>query len=247
MSAAARQALLEHLRYLHELGIDAVRLPAAPAGRAPAAAPGSLPSHREEPGEGHGPLGAGADALAAVRQELGDCTRCRLSAGRTQIVFGVGDPQADLLFVGEGPGQEEDRQGEPFVGRAGQLLDKMIASIGLRRDQVYIANIVKCRPPQNRNPQPDEIAACSPFLMGQIEAIRPRVIVALGKFAASTLLGEEIAITRARGRVRAWQGIPLMPTFHPAYLLRQYTRENRQAVYDDLLAVRDLLQKSGPA
>jgi DNA polymerase len=228
--------LLEHLRFLHELGVEAVRLPAPVTAVAPATSATASAATT-----------SATDELAGVRAELGDCTRCRLSAGRTQIVFGVGNPHADLVFVGEAPGQEEDRQGEPFVGRAGQLLDKMIGSIGLSREAVYIANIVKCRPPDNRNPQADEIAACSPFLIGQIEAIRPRVIVALGKFAASTLLGEEVAITRARGRLRAWRGIPLMPTFHPAYLLRQYTRENRQAVFEDLLSVQKLLGQPGPA
>jgi DNA polymerase len=237
--------LLEHLRFLHELGVEAVRLPAPVTAVAPATS--ATASAATTSATASAATTSATDGLAGVRAELGDCTRCRLSAGRTQIVFGVGNPHADLVFVGEAPGQEEDRQGEPFVGRAGQLLDKMIGSIGLSREAVYIANIVKCRPPDNRNPQADEIAACSPFLIGQIEAIRPRVIVALGKFAASTLLGEEVAITRARGRLRAWRGIPLMPTFHPAYLLRQYTRENRQPVFEDLLAVQKLLGQPGPA
>jgi DNA polymerase len=167
-----------------------------------------------------------------------------LAAGRTHIVFGEGDSHGKLVFVGEGPGYEEDQQGKPFVGAAGQLLTKIIQAIELTREQVYICNIVKCRPPGNRNPREDEIQACGEFLTAQIRILAPRVIVALGKFAASTLLGEEIAITRARGRLRSYGAIPLMPTFHPAYVLRQYTRENRQAVYDDLLQVKALLDRA---
>jgi DNA polymerase len=233
-SDTLRRQVLEHLRYLHEIGLDALALPAVePAGdvSTPAAPDGQA-------GE------AKAGAMQEVRAALGDCSRCRLSESRTRIVFGAGSPQADLMFIGEAPGQEEDRRGEPFVGRAGQLLDKMIAAIGFSRQEVYIANIVKCRPPGNRNPREDEIQACGGFLTAQIEILAPRVIVALGKFAAATLLGEEIAITRARGRLRSYGTIPLMPTFHPAYLLRQYTRENRQAVYDDLLQVKALLDRA---
>lgn len=245
MSGHPRQALLEQIRFLHELGVEAVRVPV----RAPVASTGAgrgLPS-LPAPGAAVPPGSPAslAGALGEVREQMGDCTRCPLAASRTNIVFGVGDPSADLMFVGEGPGQEEDQRGEPFVGRAGQLLDRMIAAIGLRRDQVYIANIVKCRPPGNRNPHEDEIGACLGFLTAQIQAVQPRALVALGKVAASVLLGEEIAITRCRGQVRVYQGIPLLLTFHPAYLLRQYTRENRQAVYDDLLAVKALVDQAG--
>jgi DNA polymerase len=159
--------------------------------------------------------------LDEIRRELGDCQRCKLCKGRTNIVFGVGNPRAELVFVGEGPGAEEDKQGIPFVGAAGQLLTKMIEAMKFRRDEVYICNVVKCRPPNNRNPEPDEIEACEPFLKAQLRALQPKVIVALGKFAAQTLLRDATAITRLRGQWRSYEGIPLMPTFHPAYLLRQ--------------------------
>lgn len=158
--------------------------------------------------------------LEGIRAELGDCRRCKLCSGRKSIVFGVGNPSAELVFVGEGPGADEDTQGIPFVGRAGQLLTKMIAAMGYARDEVYICNVVKCRPPGNRNPEPDEIAACEPFLKSQLAAIRPKAIVALGKFAAQTILQDSTPISRLRGRWRTYEGIPLMPTFHPAYLLR---------------------------
>jgi len=176
--------------------------------------------------------------LDEIRSELGECTRCRLHEGRTHIVFGVGDPRAHLMFIGEGPGADEDAQGEPFVGRAGQKLNGMIQSIGLEREKVYIANVVKCRPPDNRDPKPDEIATCSPFLVEQIEAIRPRVIVTLGSPATKTLLNTKVGITKLRGTWQSYRGIPVMPTFHPAYLLRAYTTENRRLVWDDLKAAR---------
>lgn len=175
-------------------------------------------------------------------EQVKPCTRCPLCSSRTNTVFGVGDPQADLMFVGEGPGHEEDLQGEPFVGRAGQLLDKQIAAMGLTREQVYIANIVKCRPPGNRVPTPDEAAACMPYLLRQIELIQPKVIVGLGATAVKYLLDNpRIAITRMRGQWQTFRGIDLMPTFHPAYLLRQYTTENRQRVWSDLQAVMERL------
>ncbi len=163
-----------------------------------------------------------ADAeLNRLRDEtIGDCRRCKLAPSRTQIVFGVGNPRAELVFVGEAPGAEEDAQGVPFVGAAGQLLTRIIEAMGLRRDDVYIANIIKCRPTGNRNPQPDEIASCEPFLIAQLDIIAPKVICALGTFAAQTLLKTKDPISRLRGRWHAYQGIPLMPTFHPAYLLR---------------------------
>ncbi len=183
------------------------------------------------------PIWGIAPSLAQVREALGECTRCRLSQGRNRIVFGEGDPDADLLFVGEGPGAEEDRQGVPFVGRAGELLTQMIEKgLGLARSQVYICNIVKCRPPKNRAPLGDEAATCRPYLDGQIAAVRPRVIVALGKPASSLLLGRDVAITRVRGTWHEYRGIPVMPTFHPAFILRQYTPENRRLVWEDLKA-----------
>jgi uracil-DNA glycosylase len=182
-------------------------------------------------------------ALEEVREHLGDCQRCGLCRGRGSIVFGDGNPTADLMFIGEGPGEQEDRQGLPFVGRAGELLTQMIEKgIGIPRRNVYICNIVKCRPPQNRNPLPPEVSACRPFLDGQIEAVAPKVIITLGKPAASLLLDREVAITRLRGTWQEYRGIPLMPTLHPAYVLRQYTAENRRAVWQDLKAAAERSQ-----
>jgi DNA polymerase len=168
---------------------------------------------------------------------LGDCTRCKLCERRNTIVFGDGNPNADLMFIGEGPGEQEDIQGLPFVGRAGELLTQMIEKgLGIPRSEVYICNIVKCRPPGNRNPLPQEVAACRPFLDGQIDAVQPKVIVTLGKPAAGLLLGREVAITRIRGHWHDYRGIPLMPTLHPAFILRKYTPENRRNVWEDLKA-----------
>jgi DNA polymerase len=184
-----------------------------------------------------------AEALVAVRTEIGDCTRCKLHAlGRKQIVFGVGNPDADLMFVGEAPGGDEDIQGIPFVGRAGQLLTKIIEAIGLTRDDVYIANVIKCRPPGNRNPEQDEVETCEPFLFKQIDVIKPKVIVALGKFGAQTLLRTLDPISRLRGRVFNYRGAKLVPTFHPAYLLRNPS--SKREVWEDMKLVRRLLQGS---
>ena len=181
--------------------------------------------------------------LRLVREELGDCKRCKLCAGRKNLVFGVGNPEAHLVFVGEGPGADEDAQGEPFVGKAGQLLTKMIEAMGYARQDVYICNVVKCRPPGNRNPEPDEIAACEPFLKKQLGAIRPRMIVALGKFAAQCLLRDDAPISRLRGDFRSYEGIQLMPTFHPAYLLREPAR--KKEAWDDLKKVMAALRRLG--
>jgi DNA polymerase len=161
-----------------------------------------------------------AVTLADVRAELGDCSRCKLHSKRTHIVFGTGNPKAKLVFVGEGPGRDEDLQGEPFVGQAGKLLTRIIEAIQLTREEVYIANIIKCRPPENRNPEPDEIASCEPFLIKQLEVIQPKLICALGTFAAQTLLKSTEKISALRGRFHSYQGILLMPTYHPAFLLR---------------------------
>jgi uracil-DNA glycosylase len=182
-----------------------------------------------------------ADVLVSIREDIGDCTRCRLHAlGRTQVVFGVGNPAASLMFVGEAPGGDEDVQGIPFVGRAGQLLTKIIEAIGLGREDVYIANVIKCRPPGNRNPEPDEVQTCEPFLFRQIDAIAPKVIVALGTFAAKTLLKTADPISRLRGRVFEYRGAKLIPTFHPAFLLRSPDR--KRDVWEDMKKVRLLLQ-----
>jgi uracil-DNA glycosylase family 4 len=181
------------------------------------------------------------ELLVEIREDIGDCTRCKLcKLGRTQVVFGVGNPRAQLMFVGEAPGQDEDIQGEPFVGRAGQLLSKIIEAIGLTRQQVYIANVIKCRPPQNRNPEPDEVATCEPFLFRQIDTIKPRVIVALGTFAAQCLLKTNDPISRMRGRIYRYRGAQLIPTFHPAFLLRSPDR--KRDVWEDMKKVRVLLQ-----
>jgi DNA polymerase len=183
------------------------------------------------------PLWPAQPSLEQVREALGECTRCGLCEGRTQIVFGDGNPDADLMFVGEGPGEQEDLRGIPFCGRAGELLTRMIeGGLEIQRSSVYICNIVKCRPPRNRTPLPDEVSACRRFLDGQIDAIRPRAIVALGKPATSLLLGRDVAISRVRGQWHDYRGIPVMPTFHPAFILRQYTAENRRLVWEDLKA-----------
>lgn len=196
------------------------------------------------------PLGAWEEeaslALAQLRdEEIGDCSRCGLCSGRNRLVFGAGSPTARLFFVGEGPGADEDRQGEPFVGKAGQLLDRIISAMGLSREDVYIGNIVKCRPPRNRAPLPEEAATCLPFLIKQIEIVRPEVIVTLGRTALEGLLGEPVrSITRARGQWFRFRGIQAIPTFHPAYLLRN--PEHKRPVWEDMQAVMEVLGLSSP-
>ena len=218
--------------------VGASALPAVPPARSRVAEPS-----RTSPGPAVASDSGEAPRLEEVRRALGDCQRCKLCSGRKNIVFGVGNPKAKLVFVGEGPGAEEDNQGIPFVGAAGQLLTKMIAAMGYTRDEVYICNVVKCRPPGNRNPEPDEIAACQPFLEAQLNAIRPSVIVTLGKFAAQTLLRTDTPITRLRGQWREYVGIPLMPTFHPAYLLRNPAE--KKSAWTDLQAVMTRFPKAG--
>jgi DNA polymerase len=180
-----------------------------------------------------------AEALQLIREDLGECTRCALHKGRNKIVFADGDPNARLMFVGEGPGADEDAQGLPFVGRAGQLLNNMIAAIGLKREEVYIANIVKCRPPGNRTPEPDEANTCSPFLFRQIDVVRPQVLVALGATAATYLLGQRQPLAGLRGRVHAFRGMQLIVTYHPAFLLRD-PRQKKEAWADLQIAMREL-------
>ncbi len=175
-------------------------------------------------------------SLAEIRSELGDCRRCKLHGQRTQIVFGTGNPKAKLVFVGEAPGRDEDLQGAPFVGLAGQLLTKIIQAIQLTREEVYITNVIKCRPPGNRNPAPDEISACEPFLIRQLQTIQPKLICALGTFAAQALLKSEEKISSLRGRFHAYQGIPLMPTYHPAFLLRNPDR--KRDVWEDMKKIK---------
>jgi len=218
-----RQAVAARIEYYQELGIhDFYRRP-VPEGVANAVDADSDDEMREQvpiPAPQSGVVDHAAE-LAAIREDLGDCQRCPLhTMGRKQIVFGTGNPYAELMFVGEAPGADEDRQGEPFVGRAGQLLNNMIAAMGLERADVYIANIIKCRPPGNRTPLPDECATCSPFLIRQIETIQPKVLVALGAVAARTLLGVNEPMGALRGRWYEMRGVPLAVTFHPAYLLR---------------------------
>jgi len=238
---------LAHVRWLARAGVKEVPKAAKSAPLTPTVSPagqGSEGSARSTvvPATGAYALtdkGCGSDTLLTIRGELGDCTRCKLSRGRTNLVFGVGNPRAELMFVGEGPGADEDVQGEPFVGKAGQLLTKMIEAMGFRREEVYIANVVKCRPPNNRDPEPDEIAACEPFLKAQIAAVKPKVIVALGRFAVQTLLRDPTPITRQRGAWRDYEGVRLMPTFHPAYLLRN-PPEKAKAWADLQLVMKEL-------
>jgi len=179
--------------------------------------------------------------LEALRGEIGDCKRCKLSKCRTKIVFGQGNPKTKLMFVGEAPGRDEDIQGLAFVGRAGQLLTKIIEAMGLKREDVYIGNIIKCRPPENRNPEPDEIKSCIPFLKKQIELIKPEVIICLGKFAAQTLLNTETPISKLRGKWGEFCGTPLMPTYHPAYLLRNPNA--KKEVWEDVQLVMKMFGK----
>ena len=267
--AAVAEELRRHLAWLADAGVRelphpaAVRAAPAPGVERAAAAPPAIPIPEPAPAPAEtttptpteipgGPggrytlsdRGCGSPPLLAVRGELGECARCKLGPGRTKLVFGVGDPSAELMFVGEGPGEDEDRQGEPFVGRAGQLLTKMIEAMGYRRADVYIANVVKCRPPGNRNPEPDEIEACEPFLRAQIAAVRPKVLVALGKFAAQTLLRDPSPISRLRGRWFEYGGVRLMPTFHPAYLLRSPNEKGK--AWEDLQLVMKELGKAPP-
>ncbi len=220
-----RDALTAHMEFFQELGAEGFSREPAWRFR------GERPASPTEP--------TTPTTLEQVRGELGDCTRCKLHQGRTTLVFGVGRPDADLMFVGEAPGRDEDQQGEPFVGPAGQLLTKIIEAIGLTRDQVYIANVIKCRPPQNRNPELDEVQTCEPFLFQQLDVIRPRVVVALGAFAVRTLLRSEQSISRLRGQVFDYRGAKLVPTFHPAFLLRSPDR--KRDVWEDMKKVRALL------
>ena len=223
--AAAVSELRSYLSWAGEGGPVMVSLPPTPAPISPSPSPStSIPM-------GKLPI----VSLDDVRARMGECTLCKLHKGRHTIVFGVGNPEARLMFVGEAPGEDEDLKGEPFVGKAGQLLTKMIEAMGLRREDVYICNTVKCRPPNNRNPEPDELAACEPFLKGQLASVKPEVIVTLGKFAAQALLREQTPITRLRGQWREYEGIPVMPTFHPAYLLR--SPQEKVKVWEDLQSV----------
>jgi uracil-DNA glycosylase family 4 len=215
----------------------------SPAAPAPSAAP-PVPSAPAELFYRYPGLEKTAD-LAALREFIGDCTRCKLAPKRTNLVFGVGNPQAELMFVGEAPGADEDLRGEPFVGRAGQLLTDIIErGMEMTRAEVYICNVIKCRPPDNRNPEPDEVAACEPFLFRQIDLVRPRVIVGLGTFAVQAVLKLKTPISKLRGNWHEVRGVKMMPTFHPAYLLRNPA--DKRLVWSDIQEVMKLLGRPIP-
>jgi uracil-DNA glycosylase len=238
-----KREIAHHLQFYKELGVAGVSKDAV--WRERAGGDSIAPMVPELTATVSDVLDGGADpvaALAGLRAHIGvDCTRCKLGGlGRRQTVFGVGNPRAQLMFVGEAPGADEDLQGEPFVGKAGQLLTKIIEAMGLAREDVYIANVIKCRPPGNRAPEPDEVATCEPFLFSQIDTIRPRVIVALGAHAAHALLKVDTPISRIRGVVHDFRkGIKLIPTFHPAFLLR--SPERKRDVWEDMKKVRAIL------
>ncbi len=230
-----------HLDYRRALGVSFVEKSSGKRGTRDAKTFSSIVVASEANGLPSS-IGAKSSGLEAVRDELGDCVRCKLHKGRKNIVFGEGNPGAVLVFVGEGPGQEEGLQGRPFVGAAGQLLtDIIVKGMQLKREDVYICNIVKCRPPGNRNPEPDEVEACEPFLIKQLQAINPKIIIGLGNVAVKTLLKTKEGITSLRGNWKTYQGIPLMPTFHPAYLLR--TPSDKKLVWDDIKKVIAELEK----
>jgi uracil-DNA glycosylase len=229
--------LLEHARYLSELtsiGVPRVALTAKGSKRAAVAPPAATAD-----AGGLVEVAVSDESLESIRAFIGDCQRCKLAKGRKNIVFGQGNPKAALMFVGEAPGADEDEQGLAFIGRAGQLLTKIIEAIGLTRDDVFIANVIKCRPPQNRNPEPDEITSCQPFLERQIDSIRPKVLVGLGKFGGQWLLKTAEPISKIRGRFGDYKGIKVMPTYHPAFLLRNPAA--KKEVWEDMKAVRAVL------
>lgn len=243
-------SLKNYLSALQESGMDGI--PICRAGAAPAIL--QPPAAAASPAlEQAAPYPAAADhpqeSLEKIRKDLGDCQRCKLGKLRKNLVFGVGNPRARLVFVGEGPGADEDLKSEPFVGEAGQVLNRIITAMDLKREDVYICNVVKCRPPGNRDPEAEEIAACSPFLLRQVQSIKPEVIVALGKFASQTLLNSKESISKLRGKFRDFHGIPLMPTFHPSFLLRKQGEGNIESfwqVWDDMTQVLRLLKLPVP-
>ncbi len=260
LDSETKKQLAAHVNYYREMGIyDFYRRPSALGTGStddftaePPVTPGGEPeavaASTRETSLFDSPLPVIQDkpaALKTIREDIGDCTRCRLHKGRKNIVFGVGNPNAEIMFVGEGPGADEDEQGEPFVGRAGQLLNNMIAAMGLKRSDVYIANVVKCRPPQNRTPEKDECDTCSPFLMRQVEVIRPKVIVALGAIAAKNLLAVNESMANLRGRWYDFKNSHLLVTYHPAYLLRD-PRQKKEA-WKDLQMVMKYLGLKVPA
>ena len=215
--------LVAQLEFFKDIGVETLSVEAVGSPRSASAIAHSL--------ERTPPL-----QLETVRTELGDCQRCKLAPKRTNLVFGSGNPEAELVFVGEAPGYDEDQQGLPFVGRAGQLLTKIIESINLKREDVYICNVLKCRPPENRNPEPDEVASCNPFLKKQLAAIRPKIVCCLGTFAAQTVLQTAASISRLRGKFFDMDGMRVIATFHPAYLLR--SPEKKREVWEDMKQIR---------
>ncbi len=220
--------VIDQLRFFGKLGVSHVNVD-LDSGAAPAPTPAAQ---------------SAVATLEEIRQEIGDCQRCKLCSGRTHIVFGVGNPKADLMFVGEAPGYDEDKEGIPFVGKAGKLLTRIIESMfEVKREEVYIANILKCRPPDNRDPEPDEVASCQNFLFQQIEAVDPKIVVTLGKYASQTLLETTTAISRLRGQFFKYRGRLLVPTFHPSYLLRNPSK--KREVFYDMKAIRSRLEEMG--
>jgi DNA polymerase len=221
--------LASQLQFFKDIGVDSLDISASPSGR----------SSGEAGDEGlmaPNPPPSSIDTLESIRLDIGDCQRCKLAPTRTNIVFGSGNPNAELVFVGEAPGFDEDQQGLPFVGRAGQLLTKIIESINFKREDVYICNVLKCRPPDNRNPEPDEVASCNPFLRRQLAAIRPKVVCCLGTFAAQTVLQVAAPISKLRGKFFDMDGMRVIATFHPAYLLR--SPEKKREVWEDMKQIR---------
>lgn len=243
-------SIAEYLNALQESGVDGI--PLGFSGQLPeSGAKVSTTGGKEVREEAHEQSEhvSKPETLEKVRKNLGDCQRCKLGKTRKNLVFGVGNPHARLVFVGEGPGADEDRLGEPFVGEAGRLLDRIILAMGLKREDVYICNVVKCRPPGNRDPEADEIAACSPFMLRQMQTVRPEAVVALGRIAAQTLLGSKEPISKMRGKFHDFHGIPLMPTYHPAFLKRKEAEGNKEAfweVWDDMSQVLRLLKLPVP-
>jgi uracil-DNA glycosylase family 4 len=247
--AVLRSSLVAYLEELRESGIEG--LPADLSSDVLQAVTHAAPPKYTYPDPALAPSAAEDaiqhETLEHIRKNLGDCKRCKLGSTRKNLVFGLGNPRARLVFVGEGPGADEDEKGEPFVGDAGRMLNRIITAMGIRREDVYICNVVKCRPPGNRNPEPDEIGACAPFLLRQLTSVRPEVIVAFGKFASQTLLETKEPISKLRGRFRNFHGIPLMPTYHPSYLLR--TGGNSDSfwdVWEDMTQVLQLLKLPVP-
>ena len=235
-----RNELAAQLQFFKDIGVESLAVGAVREAQARERAASSGEAQARERAASRND-GLGADRaplqdLESVRAEIGDCQRCKLAPKRTNIVFGSGNPSAELVFVGEAPGYDEDQQGLPFVGRAGQLLTKIIESINLNREDVYICNVLKCRPPENRNPEPDEVAACNPFLKKQLAAIRPKIVCCLGTFAAQTVIQTAAPISRLRGKFFDLDGIRVIATFHPAYLLR--SPEKKREVWEDMKQIR---------